>query len=596
MSSDVRALIEHEQIHSLFQPILDGSTGEPIGFEALSRGPAGSPLHAPDALFAAAAQAGCLQDLERACTRSAIRSFAELDIQGRLFLNLLPETLLGWPQFPDWLAERLGMAGLDAHNVVLELTEHGSVQHESELAAAIRPLRRMGCDIAIDDLGAGSSGLKTWSALRPEFVKVDRYFVAGIEEDPVRGEILRSVIEMARATGSQVVAEGIEIPEQLNLVLELGVDYVQGFLFGQPQSTPRTSGCAFPHQRTLPGVSADCAEHLAQAIPAVPSTALVSAAVDTFRRNRAWRALAVVEGTRPIGLLRRDELLILISRPLHAEIYNRKPVTAVMDATAVQIDARARLDQVSRLVTAQQARQQEDFIITRAGEYLGLGRSIDLLRQITAQQIQMAKQTNPLTGLPGNREIQAHLGQLVNRRRSFIACHLDLDHFKAFNDSYGYQQGDQVLLHVATAILRNIRPRMDFVGHIGGDDYVLLLRSRDWSIRLLSILEDLAVTLVNFHSAEHRQAGHIAAHGRDGALTRFPLLSVSIAAVEVAAAPGTTLDSVAEELRLTKAAAKARSGCSCVLSKDGQIVDLLCNPPLEKFQTSETVILKTLGR
>src|SRR5690348_4742323 len=135
MSSDVRVLIEQQQIHSLFQPILDGSTGEAIGFEALSRGPSDSPLHTPDALFAAAAKAGCLQDLERACTRSAIRSFAELDIQGRLFLNLLPETLLGWAHFPDWLAERLGTANVDAHCVVLELTEHGSVQQESALAA-----------------------------------------------------------------------------------------------------------------------------------------------------------------------------------------------------------------------------------------------------------------------------------------------------------------------------------------------------------------------------------------------------------------------------------------------------------------------------
>src|SRR5579862_9690579 len=301
MSSDVRALIEREQIHSLFQPILDGSTGEPIGFEALSRGPSDSPLHAPEALFAAAAKAGCVQDLERACTRSAIRSFAELDIQGRLFLNLLPETLLGWPQFADWLAAKLGTANVDPHCVVLELTEHGSVPQESQLAAAIRPLRRMGCDIAIDDLGAGSSGLKTWSALRPEFVKVDRYFVAGIEEDPVRGEILRSVVEMGRATGSQVIAEGIEIAQQLHLVLELGVDYVQGFLFGQPQSVPHTGASAFPHQRTLPGLPADCAEHLALSIPAVPASSLVGAVVDTFRRNRTWRAVAVVDGVRPIG-------------------------------------------------------------------------------------------------------------------------------------------------------------------------------------------------------------------------------------------------------------------------------------------------------
>jgi diguanylate cyclase (GGDEF)-like protein len=594
MSSDVHALIEQELIHSLFQPILDGSTGEPIGFEALSRGPANSPLHAPEALFAAAAKAGCVQDLERACTRAAIRSFAELDVEGRLFLNLLPETLLGWPQFADWLAARLGAAHVDPHCVVLELTEHGSVPQESELAAAIRPLRRMGCDIAIDDLGAGSSGLKTWSALRPEFVKVDRYFVAGIEEDPVRGEILRSVVEMGRATGSQVIAEGIELAQQLHLVLELGVDYVQGFLFGQPQSVPHTGASAFPHQRTLPGLSVDCAEHLAQSIPAVPASSLIGALVEMFRRNRSWRAVAVVEGAKPIGLVHRDELLILMSRPLHPEVYNRKPVTTVMDPTAVQIDARARLEQVSRLVTGQPARQQEDFIITRGGEYLGLGRSIDLLRQITAQQIQMAKQANPLTGLPGNREIQGQLSQWVNRRRTFIACHLDLDNFKPFNDTYGYQQGDQVLLHVATTLSRNTRARMDFVGHIGGDDFVLLLRSRDWSIRLLAILEDLAVSLVNFHSLEHRQAGRIEAHGRDGVPASFPLLSVSIAAVEVAATPGTTLDSVAEELRRTKAAAKARSGCSCVLSKGGEAIDLLSNPALEKFQTAETVMLRAL--
>jgi len=305
----------------------------------------------------------------------------------------------------------------------------------------------------------------------------------------VRGEILRSVVEMGRATGSQIVAEGIEVPQQLGLVLELGVDYVQGFLLGRPQSVPQAQTAVLPGERTLPGLSADCAEQLAVAIPPVAANAPVADIVEVFRRNRSWRALAVVEGGRPIGLVNRDELLILLSRPLHPEIYNRKPVTAIMDRTAVQIDARARLEQVSRLVTGQQsARHQEDFIITRAGTYLGLGRTIDLLRQITTQQIQMAKHANPLTGLPGNREIQGQLSQLINRRRSFVACHLDLDNFKPFNDTYGYQQGDQVLLHVAATIVRNTRSQMDFVGHIGGDDFVVLLRSRDWSIRLRSLL------------------------------------------------------------------------------------------------------------
>ena len=595
MSTDVQRLIEEQRIHAVYQPILDRHTGEPFGFEALARGPADSQFHAPARLFAEAARVGRLPELERACTRAAIRGFVDLKVDGRLFLNVLPDTLLRSGDFAQWLISELREAALDPHSVVIELTEHGLVPHEVELADAIRPLRRIGCDIAIDDLGAGSSGLKTWSAVRPEFVKVDRYFVAGIEEDPVRGEILRSVVEMGRATGSRIVAEGIENREQLGLVLELGVDYVQGFLFGRPQVVPNAAGTSVVFERTLPGTGVDCAEQLALPIPAVLANTPVASVVENFQRNPAWRAVCVVEGSKPIGLVRRDELLIFLSRPLHPEIYNRKSVVAVMDDTAIQIDARARLEQVSRLVTGQQeSRQKEDFIITRAGEYLGLGRTIDLLRQITVQQIQVARQANPLTGLPGNREIQAQLTQLINRRRAFIACHLDLDNFKPFNDTYGYQQGDQVLLHVATTLTRNTRPRVDFVGHLGGDDFVLLLRSRDWSLRLQSLLDDLSVSLVNFHSPEHREAKKLVAHGRDGVLTSFPLLSVSVAAVEVTATSTATLESVAEELRRTKAAAKDRSGCSCMLSTGNRVVDLLAGVNLPPLQ-DDTAVLRALG-
>jgi diguanylate cyclase (GGDEF)-like protein len=579
MSNKIKDVLACDQIHTLFHPILPVASGEPFGLEALSRGPAGSDLHSPLQLFAAATEAGVLQELERACIASAIRHFAALESDRRLFINVLPDTLLSWPGFVTWFGEQLDSRGVDPHNVIVEITEHGGISHETDLARAIRPLRRLGCDVAIDDLGAGSSGLKTWSEIRPEFVKVDRYFVAGIERDPVRAEILRAVVDMARATGSHVVAEGIENPEQHSLVVELGVDYVQGYLFGKPQSVPRVDKTALALELAAPPIVADCAEHIALQIPPVPADASVMNVVEIFRQHPQWRALAVVDETRPLGLVRRDDLLIRLSRPLQPELFNRKPVAAVMDEEAVLIDARTRLDQVSRLVTGQlEARHQDDFIITRASDYLGLGRTIDLLRHITAQQIQAAKQSNPLTGLPGNREIQTQLGQLINRRRSFLACHIDLDNFKAFNDTYGYQCGDQVLMHVAATLTRHLRPRVDFVGHIGGDDFVVLMRSQDWSLRLMSLIEDLAVSLVSFHSAEHRAAGFIKAQGRDGNLTEFPLLSVSVAAVEVAAGPGVTAESIAEDLRRTKAAAKSRPGCSCMLSSGTRLIDLISNP------------------
>jgi EAL domain-containing protein (putative c-di-GMP-specific phosphodiesterase class I) len=232
MVSDLDALLAQGTLQVLFQPIIDGVLRRPIGYEALARGPAGSPLHLPDALFAAAHGADRCLDLERACIMAALHGFATLQIEGRLFINVLPRTLLHWPDFSAWLAERLSTLELDPHQLVIELTEHGLTEDQGRLIEAVDPLRRLGCDIALDDLGAGASGLKTWSAVRPEYVKVDRYFVSGIEHDPVRGEILRSVVDMARAIGCRVIAEGVENAAQCTLALELGVDHVQGYCWG----------------------------------------------------------------------------------------------------------------------------------------------------------------------------------------------------------------------------------------------------------------------------------------------------------------------------------------------------------------------------
>jgi diguanylate cyclase (GGDEF)-like protein len=576
MASELEALLAEGTLQALFQPIIDGQLRRPIGYEALARGPVGSPLHLPDALFSTAHRAGLCMALERACITAALRDFSALQIEGRLFVNVLPQTLLGWPDFAEWLAEQLFRYDLDPHILVVELTEHGLTDDEVSLIQAVAPLRKLGCDIALDDLGAGASGLKTWSAVRPEYVKVDRYFVSGIEHDPVRAEILHSVVDMARAIGCRVVAEGVENAEQCTLALELGVDHVQGYLLGRPQAVPRLDTAALAAlERVTAAGAVDCAEHLAIPVPDVPDFTPVGQVVEMFRMHPACGALAVTAAGQPIGVVRRDELLILLSKPLHPEVYNRKPVSAVMDVNAVRIDARARLEQVSRLVTGQaEAGRRDDFIITRHGSYLGMGRMIDLLRQITAQQIQAAKHSNPLTGLPGNREIQSHLSQWLARRRPFVACHLDLDQFKIFNDTYGYARGDQVLMHVAETLVRTMRQRVDFVGHVGGDDFVFLLRSQDWSLRLVSLLEDLAASLLNFYDTEHREARCIPGRDRDGQERQFALLSASVAVVEIDGA-SMTAELIGERLRRAKKLAKGQAGYSCVLvNPEGRVLDL----------------------
>lgn len=130
------------------------------------------------------------------------------------------------------------------------------------------------------------------------------------------------------------------------------------------------------------------------------------------------------------------------------------------------------LQQVSRLLTSR-ARQriEEDFIITQNGNYLGLGRVIDVLKLITELKIQQARYANPLTLLPGNVPIQQCLTRLLQQQRESVICYVDIDSFKPFNDIYGYGRGDEVLLCLAQCLNDRVDPSRDFVGHIGGDDF-----------------------------------------------------------------------------------------------------------------------------
>src|SRR5690606_38673498 len=167
-------------ITTLFQPIHATSGCDIVGYEALSRGPSNSPLHSPIMQFAAARLCNQLMELDMLCRGLAIERFATSRLPGKLFLNVLPETLLDQRHAPGRTRRMLEHAGLDAERVVIELTEQSPVDDYELLRHALRYYRSMGFSIALDDLGAGYSGLRLWTEMMPDFVKVDRHFIDGI--------------------------------------------------------------------------------------------------------------------------------------------------------------------------------------------------------------------------------------------------------------------------------------------------------------------------------------------------------------------------------------------------------------------------------
>ncbi|MEQ7917578.1 bifunctional diguanylate cyclase/phosphodiesterase [Xanthomonas sp. WHRI 1810A] len=537
--SALSSILAQGDLHSLFQPIVSLSDRRILGYEALTRGPSNSALHSPVSLFAVARQAGRLSELEMACRDSACRRFSQQGLEGKLFLNISPESLLEPSHPPGRTLELLDSYGIPPSRVVIELTEQTPTDDFGLLYNALHHYRDMGFSIALDDLGAGYSSLRLWSELRPDYVKIDRHFIDGIHQDAVKREFVGSMLQMARASRALVIAEGIELQEELEVLIDMGIDLVQGYLLCRPQEhPPRDARAMLPKAdpaTTATGEEISDLIALLNEQPAVLQSTPTASVLEAFRKQANLNSLAVLdEQLQPIGIVHRHSLSDVLLQPFATEIYARKPISRLMSDDFLAVELTQSLQQVSRLITSR-ARQriEEDFIIMQNGAYLGLGRVIDVLKLITELKIQQARYANPLTLLPGNVPIQQCLTRLLQQGRESMICYVDIDSFKPFNDIYGYGRGDEVLLCLAQCLNDRIDPSRDFVGHIGGDDFLMVLGSEDWRRRLNLLLEDFQNQCRRFYRAEHLEAGCFMALNRQGQRQEFALLSLSIGVVHL---------------------------------------------------------------
>ena len=232
LSQELNRLLLTEDITTLLQPIVNINRKCVFGFEALSRGPSDSPLHTAPMLFETAERCGQTLELETLCLRTAARHWSGHGTPLKLFVNISPAKLMP-PEFnPTQLQELLLANGLKASDIVIELSERYPTADPSELLKTLVWLKAEGFLIAIDDLGSGYSGLKLWSELKPDFVKIDRHFIRDIQDDLIKREFLRSVVDLADRLGCKLIAEGVETEAEFRVVSELGIALVQGFLFG----------------------------------------------------------------------------------------------------------------------------------------------------------------------------------------------------------------------------------------------------------------------------------------------------------------------------------------------------------------------------
>jgi len=211
-----------------YQPIVRAGDSSLFAYEALMRVDEPMLPH-PGAVLDAAERADRIHDVGRAVRASVVAGIRGVDQDWLFFVNLHPQDLLDASLF---LADS-PFAALAEH-VVLEITERMSLDHISQVQDKVALLRELGFKIALDDLGAGYAGLTSFTLLEPEFVKLDMSLVRDIHESPTKRKIVRSMVSLCHDMGKQIVAEGIESAQERDVLLDLGCDLLQGYLFAKP--------------------------------------------------------------------------------------------------------------------------------------------------------------------------------------------------------------------------------------------------------------------------------------------------------------------------------------------------------------------------
>lgn len=222
----IEEVIEPRQFTIAYQPIYRLDSERIVGFESLSRFSA-LPSRSPETWFSDAAEVGLRVDLELAAIEMALVGLPFLPTDVYLALNVSFETLTS-PRFVS------AIGGAPPDRLVLEVTEHDSISEYDHLSTILDPLRRKGVRVAVDDAGAGYSSFRHILRIKPDLIKLDRSLIQDIDSDPGRRALAAALIGFARATGSEVIAEGVETSSELVAIRLLGAEKAQGYLLGRP--------------------------------------------------------------------------------------------------------------------------------------------------------------------------------------------------------------------------------------------------------------------------------------------------------------------------------------------------------------------------
>ncbi len=566
-------------IRTFYQPIFSLKTGAVLGYEALSRVTLPSCEFGIEQLFSAASQLQKLWEFEMLCRTRALQAARQKPAGTKLFLNVDPNIIYDPALSTGFTREKLLEYGLDTNDVIFEITEKNDITDLTAFTAAVNHYQSQQFKIAIDDFGAGYSGFnRVCTTVLPDYVKLDIELIHGLEASPSKQALVRGMVQFCRELHIQLIAEGIETAEELDVLVRLGVGYGQGYLLGRPcedflpccnnggqlirNAAQTGEPLAAPLQNSLfASVASICQSKLT----VQPQQAAVLVYEQMQRDENISEVCVLGQDNSVCGVLTREQLYRRFSGQFGYNLYLKRTVGSLMSTDFLAVDSAAPLDEVATLAMNRAAPVVYDaVVVTQNGRYAGVVTVRDLLNAAIQMRVRQASEANPLTGLPGNGAVQNTISTSLQAGQPFCVCYIDIDHFKAYNDAYGFANGDRMIRVLAEALLQSFT-FADFCGHIGGDDFVVVTRGTISTAQCEALIGLFSENILPLYNPEDRERGSILSKNRQGMPELFPLATLSVAVLSIGKQQYTGLAELSVAVAHAKEQSKQQAGHSVVV-------------------------------
>lgn len=529
-----------------FQPIVNINNGKIYAVEALIRN------YERDftiifEIFDKAYNENMLYDLDLELREIVIKKFSNININNlKLFYNL-DNRLLNINDFDDsHTVNLLNKYNLSKNNLCFELSEKDTLQNSNNLLNLLDVYKEHGYNIAIDDFGIGVSGLKLMYFSEASFIKIDQFFIRNIHTDAKKRLFCSSIINMAHIMGSKVIAEGIEDEKEYYVCKEIGFDFLQGYLIQKAQLDIKYIEKKYKIIDDL--VSKDkrlndkniLSDKYIQDIKSLNINDSLYNLFVYFKNNPSNTFVPIINDESELeGVINeldiKDMSYSQYGLALAKNLSQNSDLKRYLKSVH-SVELSWGVDKTLEVYNMNTGNKKGIFI-TKANKYYGFISVDNLLTLSYKRNIEIAKDQNPLSKLPGNNQIEQRLELVFSTytENTYHIVYFDFNDFKPFNDSYGFRQGDRAIL-IFSELLKKHFEKEAFIAHIGGDDFFALFKNKDYEFvykKSNLIINKFKDTVKDFYDKKDKEREYIKIQDRFGIKRKFKLLSVAAAIIEI---------------------------------------------------------------